>query len=347
MHEAITPITAKDAYTSLRAVGYPRPFIEKLLPEWWDNSLLKTSGGAFQFAMILKQRLGLNVSFTQDGKLTINQGAPHARFKRRSDTTDGELAIAASMGLAISQLALFSNKQEYMPLPKSPKAVRAAILTHSGKDSVDFEGLLSFCWTRGIPVLFLSSLPQSTKRMAGMAAMVNSKPAIVLGFRHTHQARQLFILAHELGHIVCNHLSTDDLLIDEDISEVTDQLSDMPSIKSDSEEQEADEFAMMLIRNDESNLVAQVGRQFSATKLATSAMKIGLQHGIDPGHIILSYAKEYSEWSMANQALRFFPSASDAMNVLSRAFLHNCDITQLSDENRGYLLTIQGFTLED
>ena len=68
MQDAKTPITVKSTFERLQAAGYPRAYVTKLLPDWWDNSLFKTSAGAFQLALILKQRLGLDVSF---GKTVI------------------------------------------------------------------------------------------------------------------------------------------------------------------------------------------------------------------------------------------------------------------------------------
>ena len=34
MDEESTPVTVKSAFSSLKAVGYPRSYIEKLLPDW-------------------------------------------------------------------------------------------------------------------------------------------------------------------------------------------------------------------------------------------------------------------------------------------------------------------------
>lgn len=53
MQDAKALITVKSAYGSLQAAGFPKSFVDRMLPEWWDNSLLKTSAGALQFALSL------------------------------------------------------------------------------------------------------------------------------------------------------------------------------------------------------------------------------------------------------------------------------------------------------
>lgn len=343
MDEASTPVTVKSAFGSLKAAGYPRSYIEKLLPDWWDNSLFKTSAGVLQFALILKQRLGLEASFGLDGELHIQANARGARFKRRAGTNEAELNVSAGLGVAISKLALFSAKAPYSAPSSDPRELRAEILALSGKPHVSFEGLLQLCWANGIPVLYLKDLPKTTKRMAGMAVSIEGRPVIVLGFNSSQHPRQLFILAHELGHVLCGHLGMDGVLIDEDIPEVTDSLIEVTSQRKDMEEKEADAFALALIRNGHAKPLAAVGRLSSGTALAAKAVVLGRELGIDPGHLILSYAKEYNDWARANQALGYGPSLPSAIDVVQQYFREGTSLEKLSDENKEYLLAIQGF----
>ena len=343
MREATTPITVKSAFDSLKAAGYPRPYVERLLPDWWDNSLFKTSAGAFQFAMILKQRLGLNVQFGQDGALEIQMAAPQARYKRRSDTHEEELNIAASLGIALARLAIFCTSIPYEPPQADPLAIRALVLSESKKTFVDFEGLLDLCWFCGIPVLFLKGMPKNTKRMTGMTVNVDGRPAIILGFNTAQHSRQLFVLAHELAHILCGHLEDNGVLIDEDISGVTDTLLGSQVVRKDGEEREADAFALALLRNGHTNPVREMGRPDSAATLASSAMSVGRAHAIDPGHLILSYAKEHDDWARANQALNFMPNPIGAIELVEQKFRANTVLESLSEENQEHVLFIQGF----
>lgn len=343
MDDSSTQVTVKSAFDRLKAVGYPRSYIEKLLPDWWDNSLFKTSAGALQFALILKQRLGLNASFGPDGDLHIEPEPRNARFKRRGDTAESELTVAAGLGVAIAKLALFCAMQPYTPITCGPQTLRDEILSLSDKDYVDFEGVLRLCWARGIPVLFLKELPRASKRMTGMAVSVGGRPVIVLGFSHSQHARQLFVLAHELGHIVHDHLGSDGVIVDEEMADVRDTLVELDGRRKDAEERQADAFALELIRGGHRDPVAVMGRLNSAVSIAAKASLLARELKIDPEHLILSYGKAHNDWARANQALSYSPSKIGALDLLSRYFHEGVDIDQLSTENQEYLLAVQGF----
>ncbi|MBG6526368.1 ImmA/IrrE family metallo-endopeptidase [Pseudomonas aeruginosa] len=343
MEDASIPVTVKSAFDSLKAAGYPRTYVEKLLPDWWDNSLFKTTAGALQFALILKQRLGLEASFGQDGHLQLQPDSRHIRCKRRSDTKDSELAVAASLGTAIAKLAMFCTLKPYVPLADDIPTLRREILASTGASHVNFDGLLNLCWDHGIPVLYLKELPRATKRITGMALSISGRPAIVLGFASPQHSRQLFVLAHELGHILRGHLGEDGVLIDEDIAEIADTLIDMKTQRKDTEEREADTFALALIRNEYLNPLAAMGRLNSPTALAARAAVLGKELGIEAGHLILSYAKEHNEWARANQALEYSPSQKSAIDVIGMHFRKGVELEALSQENQEYLLSVQGF----
>lgn len=335
-------LSATQAYAQLRAVGYSRAYIDKLLPDWWDNALLRTSAGALQFAMILKQRLGLNVSFAASGAIGIQPSAVRARFKHRADTAEAELAIAASIGLALAELADVGMRTAYQRLPSDPLALRELIVRQTGRAAIDFEGLLEAAWAHGIPVIFLHDLPTRCKRLTGMAAMLRMRPVIVLGLKHQQRARQLFVLAHELGHILSGHVAPGTVLIDEDIADVTDALY-AGAVLDDGEEAEADRFALRLLRNGAGEDAITLQNVFTPSTIAVAASRRGAELGIDPGHLVLSFAKATSEWRRASQALDFFPDAGGAIGLIRDAFYRHVDLDSLSEENRDYLISAQGF----
>jgi hypothetical protein len=335
-------LTATQAFAQLQAYGYPRRYIERLLPEWWDASLLRTSSGVLQFAMILKQRLGLDVSFADTGVMGIQPATVRARFKHRVDTAEGELAIAASMGLALAELTDLGMRERFTPLPADPVALRELIVRESGRHAVDFAGLLAVTWQHGIPVIFLDDLPTRCKRLTGMAASLDDRPVIVLGLKHQQRARQLFVLAHELAHILCGHVGPGTVLIDEDIADVTDAMF-AGAVPHDAEEMQADRFALQLLRNGQDEGSFALGDPRTPSTLAVAATRRGEALGIDPGHLVLSFAKATRNWATASQALDFFPDAGHALRVIREAFFHHVDLDRLSVENREYLIAAQGF----
>lgn len=343
MSDEKAPITVKSAFKSLQAAGYPRTYVMKLLPDWWDNSLLKTSAGAFQFALILKQRLGLDVSFGHDGNLAIKPQVARANFKHRAGTHADELNVAASLGIALAHLAVFATNQPYRELPSNPVAIYAMVREQTGRPSVDFEGLLDLCWSHGIPVLFLKGMPKKTKRMTGMATMVDGRPTVLLGFNYAQHSKQLFVLAHELAHIICGHIQDNGALVDEEIADVSEGLAGRASVRRDAQEREADTFALNLIRNGPINIVRKMPRQPSAAVLAAEAFRLGREAGIDQGHLILSYAKERDDWIKANQALNFIEQPVNAIDLLQDKFIKNVALGAISEESANHLLFMQGF----
>lgn len=343
MHDAMNPLTVKGAFETLKAAGFPRPYVERLLPEWWDNSLFRTSAGAVQFASLVNQRLGLDVNFETSGNLAIQTSAPNARFKHRKDTREGELHVAAHLGVALARLAVFGSKRPYRPLPEGPMQLGAAVRGRSGRNRVDFEGLLDICWDHGIPVLFLRELPRNTKRMTGMAVNVSGRPVIVLGYNSKQTGKQLFVLAHELAHILLGHLRNNEVLIDEELTNVSEGLSGAATAKRDDEEKQADAFALTLLRNGHTSPQRQLGRIDSAAVLASSAYSLGETLGVDPAHLILSYAKEQDDWMRANQALSYIPHEAEAMEMIRDAFLVNTSQDALTKENLDYMMQLQAF----
>lgn len=342
MQDAKALITVKSAYDSLQAAGFPKSFVDRMLPEWWDNSLLKTSAGALQFALILKQRLGLDVFFGQDGQLAINAQAPQASFKHRADTSADELNVSAALGIALARIAVRATRNQYGELPPDPSTINA-MARNTRDDAMGFEGLLDLCWAHGIPVLFLKDLPKKTKRMAGMAVMVDGRPAILLGYDYAQHAKQLFVLAHELAHIVCRHVEDNGALIDEEITQVVVGLEGRAQSQRDAQENEADDLALRMIRNGDMDVVNQFSRASSAVALAAQAMSLGKATGIDQGHLILSYAKLHDDWMRANQALNFIEQRIDAVALVREKLIANVDLDAISDESAEHLLTMQGF----
>ena len=132
-------------------------------------------------------------------------------------------------------------------------------------------------------------------------------------------------------------------MVDESIHDVIDSISDRSLSKKDKEEKEADEFALKLIRGNVIDPVANLDPKFNATSLAAYAILESDKLKIDAGHLILSYAKLYDDWSKANLAMNFIPNQSGALDVLKQQFLNNAILTHLSEDNEKYLISAQGF----
>lgn len=341
MKKEMAPLSARQPYESLKKAGYPKGLIGKFLPEWWDDALLKTSAGLFQFANILQSKLGLSVHFDTNGELVVSANNPKSRYKHRQDTNSSELTISANFGRALGSIAIHCTHYRYTPLPEDVSHLREMIIAVSDKPYVDFQGLVRFCWRSGIPVLQLDYLPTKAKRMAGMVTRINDRPVIVLGYKNDQHAKQLFVLSHELGHLQKGHIKENETLIDEDLDSITEKISGDKKARQDIEEKEADEYALKILRGNQGIPYNILGRPDSPTTLAVNAIKASKSINVDPGHIILSFAHETHDWITAHQALAFIPKTNDALKIIKSEFLSNVDLTQLSEENRAYLLSMQ------
>ncbi|WP_191968526.1 ImmA/IrrE family metallo-endopeptidase [Cellvibrio sp. KY-GH-1] len=345
MKEKMTPLSAKQPYESLKKAGYSKVLIGKFLPDWWDDALLKTSAGLFQFANILQNKLGLLVHFETNGELVVSANNPQSRFKHRQDTDSSELTISANFGRALGSIAIHCINHQYIPLPENASQLREKIIATSGKPYVDFPGLVNFCWKSGIPVLQLDFVPLKAKRMAGMVTRIKDRPVIILGYKNDQHAKQLFILSHELGHLQKKHVKENETLIDEDLDSIAEKISGDKKARQDIEEREADEFALEVLRGANKIPYGLLGRPDSPATLAVNAIKLSKSINVDPGHIILSYAYETHEWVIATQAIAFIPKTNDALNIVKSEFLSNVDLTQLSEENQSYLLSMQNIVI--
>lgn len=343
MNERTPVISAKGAYAALGAAGFPTGYVKRSLPDWWDDALLKTSAGTLQFATILKQRLGLEVRFAPSGEMLVLLGSQQARFKHLAATQESELYVAATVGLALARLAIFSTKTVYRSLPKTAKSLASDVLSWSGQNSISFENLLDYCWSRGVPVLFLKDLPKTSKRVTGMAIQVDQRPAIVLGLNSSQNARQLFVLAHELAHVCLGHVGDSSVLVDEGLAAVTDSLAGAQAEITDKQEKQADAFALAMLRKGQPASLERSQERLSAAELAVVAVNTGKARGIDPGHLLFSYANEHDDWLNANVALSYLPNTKTALAMLAEKFLANADLHRLTDENRDHLLGAQGF----
>ncbi len=340
MSEQNNILTVGNAFELLNSNGYTKTFVKKFLPEWWDNSLLKTSSGALQFALIIKQRLGLEVFFSEAGELCLAEESFTVRFKHRQNTQQDELTVVKNLGKAASSIANHIAP-EYSELPNTSSSLRNYILQKTDHTKINLECLLEVCWSHGIPVLFLDTLPRGAKRMTGMIVNHAGRPTIMLGFRHKHKARQLFVLAHELAHFLLGHVTDETLLIDEDLDSENETLNKNTDTSLDTEEVHADRFALDLLRGEHELSFTQLSLE-QPTELALFAMKESEQFQIDEGHIIASYAFETLDWPTANKAMNFFEHSDDAINYIRNTFSKKALLENVSKEAQSYLNMLQG-----
>ncbi|MGP2545072.1 ImmA/IrrE family metallo-endopeptidase [Yersinia sp. 2541 StPb PI] len=272
--------------------------LSKLVPEWWEDSLNSSPGISQQviFGLAKFANIDLNTVVNPQVQLKFNESV--CRYKHAANKSVEQLQAATAVVHGIAKIAATVVKDEYSEIP-SAQAIRQSIL-NSGKDWVDFESLLEFSWSHGVPVLYMPELPAS-KKMDAVVIKVSNRPVISLTKKHKHASALLFSLAHELGHIACGHLEDNSLIIDEKINE--DDI-DNPL------EREANSFAIELLTGRPDAAFHSTSR-INARILASESLRIAYEKNIDPGHVALNYAK-----TMAKRNINCFPVSSSALNII-------------------------------
>jgi hypothetical protein len=225
-------------YKRLSEIGFPPNFVrEKALPDWWDEEFEATPGAVVEAAAYVSRRLNLDIaSLLQLEVAPAFKQSCHVKFKTQHQTSSQELKVAQYMTARVAEMVAYACVSECKPLPESAQLVRKEILkTHN---FVNLEGLLEFCWNYGVPVIHFDEFPplKGGRKFDGMVGYFYNRPVIVISLKHYSPAKLLFILGHELGHIIKGHVQ-EALIVDEDIKPES----------LDSEEIEASEVSVELL----------------------------------------------------------------------------------------------------
>lgn len=320
-------------YGRLSRAGLTRQYVRStVLPSWWDDDIASNPAGYAQGLLLLSRHLGLDLSSLQDETAPVRlREFGSCKYKKREEVSEDELALCRMMAIRTAQLAA-----EAMQLPSrapsgSPAEIRQAILD-TGARWVGLPELLDYCWSVGIPVLHLDHFPKNARRPDGFAARVNGRPVIILCVRKKQPAWQLFILAHELGHIACGHIGEDGALLDDRV----DQDS------SDAEEIEANRFALELLTGSPARRFRASGRWPNARELTDEARQIGRLQMIDPGHVLLNYAHAMGPdfFAVANAALARLEPHADAIKVIRATLADRLDWSRLPEDSSEFLMRV-------
>ena len=252
------------------------------------------------------------------------------KYKKQAGTTDDELLLSRVIATRAAQLAAAAMDRPYLPVP-SAGVLRETILENASW--VGFEQLLDWCWAAGIPVLHVNNFPTDAKKKPmGFTLRVNGRPAIVLCSEKSQPAWQLFILAHELGHLSYGHVPENGSLLDEHVHKN----------EPDDEEKQADTFAIELLTGRAGARIRNEGRWPKAADFAEDARRFGLRNQVDPGHVILNCA--YTEggdfWKIANAALKMLNPAANAVGSIGKRMVAQLNWERLPEDSSEFLMRI-------
>lgn len=318
-----------DLLTRLAQIGLRPEFVRgNALPEWWNNTLEDDPTAVMEAAGYIAKRMGLDIYsvLTPDSPITFKQrGNP--KFKKRQGTEDQQLQTAQGLVSRVAEIIAYATLPTYKEPLLDPSKIRESILKQ--RAYVDLAGLLDFCWACGIPVVHFSAFPKDIRKMDGMAICLQGRPVIVISCVRHFAAWLLFVLAHELGHVLLGHVQ-DYVLVDEAISQE----------EQDPEEVAANDFAARLLLGDPSKY--DWGSKTQPHTLVKRAKSLAMSDRNDPGVICLNYAWRMKDWSVGMAALKSIepnPDAPATINSYLRSYL---DWDRLDQDSQEYLKLVTG-----
>jgi hypothetical protein len=315
-----------DIYSRLKALGIPRVFVtDRILPDWWEDKLASVPANRSFAEIVLSRQLGLDLETIRDPKGVLQlRSELLVRFKKRATVKDGELDVAQALGSRLATLGALCIDKPFQPSVLTAKQIRQRILD-KGSLWVGLDEILDFCWDCGIPVIQLCPLKGIGKKMDGMACWQEGHPVIIIPCQRKYTGWHAFILAHELGHIMCRHIFPEGAyVLDEEVRADEQQIQD--------NENEANAFAMELLTGS-GKMTASSTSHLTGRDLAQQALLRSRERKIDPGVIILNYGWHNNRFPVAMAALNELPQQSDAASRYSARYRH-LDLEMLPDDSQ-------------
>ena len=314
-----------DIYRRLKHLGFDAMFVrELLLPDWWDDELAKVPANRAVAEATISRHLKISIGrlATADAELAIPSTVP-VRLKSATRGTNPEV-VRPSIAIA-QRIATLLAQSLSSELPKfecsAAHTIREEIL--SSHSTVTLESLIEYCWTHGIIVGHLDRLPKvrGFRKFDGLALFANEHPCVLLAEKKDAPAWLAFHLAHELGHLMCRHVTPGSALLpDENLDRTI----------NDSDENQADAFANELLTGDPSpNINAIYG--MTAEKLANTVQLHAPGRQIDPAIFALVYGHTADRMAVAVKALSLIHQDSGARSQIRRFLIQHISTSNLRD----------------
>jgi Zn-dependent peptidase ImmA (M78 family) len=323
-------------YENLSHYGIDKKFIEKvLLPDWWNDEIVYSEAGYLQTASIIAKNLGIEITNLLNNQPLVPKYIHKIKFKTAKNVTISTTDIwPQSIAVKINDLLEQSFNKEFEELSLNVSKIRAEIINNY--NSITLSHILDFLWFYGIPVLHISEFPLGLKKMDGMVIKTEKRPVIIISKNRKHDAWLLFIIAHELGHIVKRHIENkEDVIYD----------TDLENEDIDSEEREATEFALELITgNINPNFITSTID--SAFKLYNLSKQAGTQFKMDPGIVCLNYAFRHKNYPIAESTLKMLYPNANAILQVKEKMKSNLDFSSLSEENLDFFFRLTSLSGE-
>lgn len=316
----------------LREAGLSDPLIDAAWPTWWSDEAFSSQSARAELRFTIARKLGLNPKSLFHDEVEF-VWKDEARFKHLTNETDAEKSAITSFGISVCRTLVRALRGEPTPGSFGALELRASILQN--RSFIDLQSLLGTCWAIGLPVIHLRVFPLEAKRMHAMAVKAVGRHAILLGRDAQYPAPIAFTLAHEIAHVMLGHITSSSAIID-----VGDPQG--PS-QGDSEEAEADHYALELLVGASRPDIQTNKEQFNARQLAEAVLREGPARGIEPGNLALCLAHATNLWSVAIASLQYiYTEQKPVWQEVNRIAERELDFSALSDDQADYLRNIMG-----
>ena len=318
-----TAANLNSIFSSLNNYGIDKSFLRKvILPDWWSEDILSSKAGYFQTLSIIAKNLNLNVSDLidhPDNLIPVNR-LP-IKFKKAANVEINSKDLWPNT--LASKIFGLVNESFLIPPQEIISDIfelRKAFLTKY--KSIELSSILDFLWQHGIPVIFISQFPRDVHKMDGMVIKSADRNIILLSKNRRHNAWAIFILLHELGHIINKHLNDNESIIyDVDIE-----------TEIDDEEKQANDSALTFLSGSPNHNLIE-GHFRTGFQLAVYCQKKAAGLQIDPGVIALNFAYRYKNFPLAQQVLKILDPKADAISLIKNKMKSYLQLTNLTEEN--------------
>lgn len=326
-------------FGSLESAGFPRSLQNVLLPEWVTPEVLSDAAASSEIAAILAKRLGLRMSPLSAASPRVESLRRHdIKYKRSIPNQSKDLMAATSIAVSVAEAIASACQVEFRSFVGSADALRKEVLISFPGNWLGLRNLLMTCWSHGVPVIYLAELGQGVAKMDGTVVYTDSRPVIILSKASQLWAWQLFILAHEIAHVALGHVTPDEILIDEELSEDSYALKD-----NDLDERAADMFAIKLLNGRSDATYTTSIKRVNSAELADVAYQSGKAQHIDPGHIVLNFAHQSGNWDIGYAAAKVLQGENPpAQMVIGEAMWREIDVEALPLDTVEFLSRVTG-----
>lgn len=323
---------------SFKELGLTSTQVRHFVPDWWVDEAALDEGGLLELQILLARRLNVALDSLQSTAPKPVFREATWRFKSVHPDGSTQLAVAASVGHGLAQV--LASACPGAPLQEQLTAAKLRGLLLESSAAVTLEGLCTWLWDHGVPVLHITNWPKKLRRPDAMCVRVVDRPVILIVRKENAPARLTYLVAHEVGHLMSGHLKSEGntILVDDTLP------VDEQGFANDDDERVADQFAMELLGGKTLKKVCEslANKHFNEIKLAVAALQASKGSSLDAGQVILGWARLTSEWKLAGMAMRYLMTTQPAMVVVNDVAKRYVNEEQLASDSLEHLSRLAG-----